>query len=137
VFDQGQERCFSSNPAGAALVHAGMLPGGGWPAGEPLVVELLVLLTGNLDGEAPHGERLEPHLALEALRRGLDAGRHPWCTPQLVQPLADEYERLVRQCLNSTDSVAIQAGRNLTQAAEAVAGLCGGLERRRIEPRRA
>lgn len=94
-FDLGHDKCYLSRPNSAVLLHEGMLPDC-VPPEERLPISRMLLVQGG-DQKEPELEEISSSEFVASARRGVGNQARTWCTPQLLQPADDIYDRVLGQ----------------------------------------
>jgi len=105
-FDLGRGRCYLSRPNSAVLLHEGMLPACVPPEQKLPISRMLLVRTGDED-QSPQLQEISSNECLSHIRKGMGPQPSHWCTPQLLQPVEEIYEKVLTQCASRAQTAAV------------------------------
>jgi hypothetical protein len=115
-FDLGHDRCYLSRPNSGVLLHEGMLPNC-VPPEETLPVDRMLLVETGDEEQSPELQEIPSAEFVGRVHDGLGAHPFAWCTPQLLQPADEIYEKVLGRGASRARTAALTVPREDLQEA--------------------
>ncbi|MFO7958407.1 MAG: hypothetical protein R6X33_15070 [Candidatus Brocadiia bacterium] len=114
-FDLGHDKCYLSRPNSAVLLHEGMLPRS-VPPEETLSISRMLLVREG-DQAEPELKQMDSSEFVASARKGVGPQACAWCTPQLLQPADEIYDKVLGRAASRAQTAALTVPREGLQEA--------------------